>query len=194
MTQSFTNHAHCGSIRSVASSSKYLVSGSIDEVIHIISMKHRIESGTLVSHTGTITALEFLRSAFLFSASEDGNIGIWNTRKWECDKILRGHKDAVNSLSIHSSGKLLISVSKDKTLRTWNLVKGRCAYIVNLKDVSHQVLWSPSGVYFAVVFNDRIDMYDITTGGIFHSIEKAIFDKRINKVLFINVSFLTFTF
>ena len=190
--QSFTSHAHCGSIRCIVGSSKYLASGSIDEVIHVINMKHRVDTGTLISHTGTITALEFLRSAYLFSASEDGNICIWNTKKqWECEKILRGHQEAVTSMSIHSSGKLMISVSKDKTLRTWNLIKGRCAYILNLKSVAHQVLWSPSCIYFAIVFDYRIDVYNLATGGILCSIEKSVLnDRRINKILFIDVSFL----
>src|SRR5699024_6699597 len=99
--------AHCGSVRSIAASSKYLASGSVDEVIHLINIKHRIETGTLISHSGTITALEFLRSAYLFSASEDGQICIWNTRNWQKEKTLRGHKDAITSFSLHSSGKLL---------------------------------------------------------------------------------------
>lgn len=162
-------------------------------MIHIISMKHRIDAGSLLSHSGTVTALEFLRSAYLFSASEDGNICIWNSRKsWECEKVLRGHKDAVTSLSIHASGKLLLSVSKDRTLRTWNLVKGRCAYIINLKaDDAQQVLWSTSGIYFAVIFEHRIDVYDVGTGGVLDSFEaKDVSEnKRINKVLFANVSF-----
>lgn len=176
----------------MATSWKYLVSGGVDEVINIISMKHRIDAGSLLLHSGTVTALEFLRSAYLFSASEDGNICIWNSKKgWECEKILRGHKGAVTSLSIHASGKLLLSVSKDRTLRTWNLVKGRCAYIINLKaDDAQQVLWSTSGIYFAVIFERRIDVYDVGTGGILHSIEtkEVLENKRINKVLFADVS------
>ena len=188
LKQSFTNHAHRGSIRSMAASSKYLASGGIDEVIHLCNIKQRKETGTLNAHTGTITALEFMRNTHLFSASEDGNICIWNTRGWQCEKTLRGHKDAVTCISLHSSGKLLISVSKDKTLRTWNLIKGRCAYIVNLKEIAHQVLWSPSCLYFALVFDHRIDVYDIGTGGVVHSLDKSLFDKRINKIIFIDVS------
>lgn len=193
LKQSFTNHAHCGSIRSIAATNKYFVSGSIDESIHIINIKHRVDAGTLISHRGTITALEFLRSAYLFSASDDGNICIWNTKKkWECEKILRGHKDSVSSLSIHSSGKLLLSVSKDKTLRTWNLIKGRCAYIVNLKNVANQVIWSPSCIYFGVVFDNQIDIYDIASGSVLHSISKSTFDnKRFNKIIFLDDNIVT---
>jgi WD40 repeat protein len=43
----------------------------------------------------------------------------------------------INSLSVHPSGRLLLSVGKDKTLRTWNLIKGRSAFITNLKQGSN---------------------------------------------------------
>ena len=39
----------------------------------------------------------------------------------------------MNAVTIHPSGKLALSVSKDKTLRTWNLLKGRAAYTTNIK-------------------------------------------------------------
>lgn len=193
----------------MAHSWKYLVSGGVDEVIHIISMKHRIDAGTLVgAHSGTITALEFLRSAYLFSGSEDGTIAIWNSRKgWALEKVLRGHREGVTSLSVHASGKLLLSVSAgDRTLRTWNLVKGRCAYVINLKTPGaasppQQVVWSPSGAYFAVLYEHRLDVYDLGTGGVAHSVEKeaepSFFAKRLNKVLFADVRtafFLVFLF
>lgn len=42
-------------------------------------------------------------------------------------------RNSVNCISIHPSGKMALSVSKDKTLRTWNLIKGRSAYVTNMK-------------------------------------------------------------
>jgi WD40 repeat protein len=39
----------------------------------------------------------------------------------------------VLSLSVHPSGKLALTVGQDKTLRTWNLITGKSAYISNIK-------------------------------------------------------------
>lgn len=39
----------------------------------------------------------------------------------------------MNGLSVHPSGKLALTVSRDKTLKTWNLIEGKCAYTTNLK-------------------------------------------------------------
>ena len=79
--------------------------------------------------------MEFHGNSHLFSSSDNGTICVWDTRNWECEKTLKGHKDAVHCISVHPLGKMLLSVSKDKTLRTWNLIKGRCAYVTNLKSV-----------------------------------------------------------
>lgn len=35
----------------------------------------------------------------------------------------------MNDLAVHPSGKLALSVGHDRTLRIWNLMAGRCAFI-----------------------------------------------------------------
>lgn len=192
LEQSFTNHGHNGSVRCLAVSNKYVASGSIDERINLINIRHRCETGSLISHSGTIQALGFLRTSYLYSASDDGTIAIWSAGKaWNLEKVLRGHKDAVTAINVHPSGSLLLSISKDLTLRTWNLIKGRCAYIVNLKEVGHQVLWSPSCLYFAIIFDTHIDVYDISNGSIKFQISQqdiGLANKRLNKIVYLDVS------
>ena len=43
-------------------------------------------------YLGTISWLTFHKDTHLFSASEDGTIGIWEVGTWEYLKTLRGHK------------------------------------------------------------------------------------------------------
>jgi protein MAK11 len=39
-----------------------------------------------------------------------------------------GHKGRVNSVAVHPSGKVALSVGKDRTLRMWDLMRGKgCA-------------------------------------------------------------------
>lgn len=47
--------------------------------------------------------------------------------------------------SIHPSGRMALSVSRDRTLRLWNLLEGRCAYIKRLQGEGELVRWSPLG-------------------------------------------------
>jgi WD40 repeat protein len=69
------------------------------------------------------------------------------------------HSGAVHALSIHPTGRLALSVGVDKTLRTWNLVKGRSAFITNLKEEAHLVRWSPDGSSYLIAFDTYIEVY-----------------------------------
>ena len=42
-------------------------------------------------------------------------------------------RSPVYSVSVHPSGKLGLSLGKDKTLRTWNLMTAKTAYVTNIK-------------------------------------------------------------
>lgn len=48
----FTHHAHTASLSAVAVNSRFVVTGSKDETIHIYDMKKKIDHGALVHHNG----------------------------------------------------------------------------------------------------------------------------------------------
>ena len=153
-------------------------------------MKHRVDAGAFNLHNGTVTALEFYGSKHLFSASEDNNVAVFSIPDRKCEKILRGHSGPVTSLALHATGKLLLTVSKDASLRTWNLVKGRCAYVLNLKECANKIHWSPCQSKFAAVFDSHVDIYDITNGSILKVLDKTYFDKRIENIVYLNDRYL----
>ncbi|XP_037700037.1 p21-activated protein kinase-interacting protein 1 isoform X2 [Choloepus didactylus] len=183
----FTHHAHTASLSAVAVNSRFVVTGSKDETIHIYDMKKKIEHGALVHHNGTITCLKFYGNRHLISGAEDGLICVWNVKKWECLKSIKAHKGHVTFLSIHPSGKLALSVGTDKTLRTWNLVEGRSAFIKNIKQNAHIVEWSPGGEKYIVVIMNKIDIYQLDTAAISGTITN---EKRISSVAFLSESVL----
>jgi len=181
----FTHHAHTASISVVASSDRFIVTGSKDETVQVYDMKKRVEHGALLHHDGTITCLEFYGTAHLLSGGEDGLICVWKTKKWECQKTIKAHQGHVTSLSVHPSGKLALSVGTDKTLRTWNLIDGRSAFIKNIKQNAHIVRWSPDGDKYVVVINDKIDIYDLETASVTGTITNP---KRISSIKFLTNS------
>ncbi|XP_017746645.1 p21-activated protein kinase-interacting protein 1 isoform X1 [Rhinopithecus roxellana] len=183
----FTHHAHTASLSAVAVNSRFVVTGSKDETIHIYDMKKKIEHGALVHHSGTITCLKFYGNRHLISGAEDGLICIWDAKKWECLKSIKAHKGQVTFLSIHPSGKLALSVGTDKTLRTWNLVEGRSAFIKNIKQNAHIVEWSPSGEQYVVIIQNKIDIYQLDTASMSGTITNQ---KRISSVKFLSESVL----
>ena len=139
---------------------KVLVTGGSDEVVRIYDYARRIALGEIRHHDGTITSLNFFSSSHMLSSSEDGSIGIWRVHDWTLLHILGGHKNAVNDLSVHPSGRMAVSVSSDRTLRLWNLLEGRCAFIKRTKGAGQLVEWSPSGTHFAVAVEMDIFIYD----------------------------------
>lgn len=183
----FTHHAHTASVSAVAASERFVVTGSKDETIQLYDMKKKIEHGALLHHDGTITCLEFHGTSHLLSGGEDGLICVWSTKKWECLKTINAHKGHVTSLSVHPSGKLVLSVGTDKTLRTWNLTNGRSAFIKNIKQNAHIVRWSPDGDKYVVVVNDTVTVYNLETASVTGTVKNP---KRISSIKFLNNSIL----
>ncbi|XP_054982701.1 p21-activated protein kinase-interacting protein 1, partial [Sorex araneus] len=183
----FTHHAHSACLTAVAAGGRFAVTGSKDETIHIYDLRRRLDHGALVHHRGSITCLRFHGSRHLLSGAEDGLICVWDARKWECLKTLRAHRGHVTCLSIHPSGKLALSVGTDKTLRTWNLVEGRSAFVKNIKQNAHIVEWSPGGEKYVVAVQNRIDVYRLATASVSGTITCG---KRVSALAFLSESVL----
>ncbi|CAG8495795.1 12151_t:CDS:2, partial [Racocetra persica] len=156
--------AHIGCIKAVAVGSRYLASGSTDEVIKLYDIKKRKELGSLLQHEGSITTIQFYNKTHMISGSEDGTVCIWRTKDWECLKVLKGHKGRVNSVDIHPSGKIALSVSSDKTVRLWNFLTGRKASVNKLGREGEMVLWNSLGDHYAILMGQEIEIYNITDG------------------------------
>lgn len=74
----------------------------------------------------------------------------------------------------------------DKTLKTWNLIKGRTGFVTNLHGVGDVVRWSPEGTYYAVGISNRLDVYNVETAKVVYSVP---FGKRVSSLCFPNVCF-----
>ncbi|KAH3696877.1 hypothetical protein DPMN_084357 [Dreissena polymorpha] len=160
---SFTDNCHSGCVKCIAASEKgILATGSTDETIRLLNLRKMRELGSLVHHNGSVTSLQFHRG-FLFSTSDDGTLCLWRAFTWECMRTFKGHKSEVNCVSVHPSGKLALTVGKDKTLHTWNLITGRSAYISNIRKRAELVCWSPNGDNYVIVINNEIDVYSVET-------------------------------
>nr|XP_012226354.1 PREDICTED: p21-activated protein kinase-interacting protein 1-like [Linepithema humile] len=190
--KSFATHSHLASVRSVASNKRYLASAGADETVCLYDMRQRRESGKLMHHTDTINCVTFTpEGSHLFTCSKDGSIGAIRCGNWQMEKLWpTAHKgSAVNTLAIHPSGKLALSTGEDGTLRTWNLIKGRQAYAINLVPTLKNeakwitiVKWSPSGEKYLLAVNQNIYMYSVETAGIDN---KLVFDSKVVCVEFL---------
>lgn len=184
-------HASHGSLKSIAcsKSGKYMATGGMNERISVYSLTDNQEMGELAGHSGAITYLQFFDDSFLVSASEDNTMHIWRCYDWENIHILGGHKDTVNAFAIHQSGKIALSVSRDKTLKIWNLVQGRCSLSKKLSSSGEFVMWHPRGESYLVGTSTSIQVYSTSTN---ETIIDNTTRSRINHVSFVQTSDDTF--
>ncbi|PPQ98044.1 hypothetical protein CVT26_003039 [Gymnopilus dilepis] len=154
--------AHVSCIKAVAASphgGKWLATGSADEIIKVWDLRRRKEIGGLMHHEGSITHLLFPSRSHLLSASEDGTLCLFRARDWAVLRALKGHKGRVNAVAVHPSGKVALSVGKDKALRMWDLMRGKGVASTKLGKEGEIVRWSVDGSKFLVQSGSSMDVY-----------------------------------
>ncbi|PWN51651.1 WD40 repeat-like protein [Violaceomyces palustris] len=179
----FTFPAHVSSIRSVACAgptSKWLATGGTDEVVKVWDIKRRKEVGALTGHEGTITSLSFASKAYLITTSADSNINLYRTRDWALLRTLKGHLGRINSASVHPTGRLALSVGSDRTIRMWDLMRGRPAASTRIGTEADSVRWDTQGKRLIVLSNNQAMIFSIDMTKISELEEK----KRIGDVRF----------
>lgn len=122
---SFADHSHAGSVRSIAAADKYLISSGADETVKIFNLRNRTEHGTLNHSDAMINAMTFYDKKHLITCAEDGKVCILKTGTWNVEKTLLKHTQGVIDVAVHPSGKMAMTIGKDRKLITWNLIKGR---------------------------------------------------------------------
>ncbi|CAE6482751.1 unnamed protein product [Rhizoctonia solani] len=162
LTPIFIFPAHVACVRAVAASpqgGKWLATGSTDEIVKVWDLRRRKEVGGLIQHQGSITCLSFPSRSYLLSASEDGTLALFSTRDWALLRTLKGHKGRVNDVSMHPSGKVALSVGKDRTLRMWDMMRGKGSASTKLGKEGELVRWSVSGKIFAVQAGSTLEIF-----------------------------------
>lgn len=183
LVQSFTVKAHCGPVRSLATGSKYVISGGSDEMCKVFDMNSRTEHGVLMHHEGTVTCLATHPPSHLLTAGDDNTLAVLRMGSWQVEKTLYKHSAGITAMAIHPTGKLAFTAGKDKKLITWNLVKARPAFISNIKGIAEFLVVSPDGTRYAVGLHRRVDVYSIENAGVEYTIDLKA---RPNCLVFLN--------
>lgn len=184
---SFGFHETPGSLKALAISSagRYLICGGMDEYIRVFDLEKKCSLGEMSGHTGCVTALGFVGEKFVISGSEDGTMIIWKVHGWQKLHILGGHKGPVNDFALHPSGKLCVSVSKDNTLKIWNLVHGRCAFTRRLKGPAQNIAWHQEKDYYLLIIGNEVQIYN--SSGNNECTGKVTLSSRVNKACFVDI-------
>jgi len=89
----------------------------------------RGSNSILFGHHSTITAIAQACSVpMVISASEEGQLIVWNMESGMDVLKLQGHTDRINGVALTADGKFAVSASNDMTIRIWDLHSGNEAW------------------------------------------------------------------
>ncbi|KAL3072395.1 hypothetical protein niasHT_034079 [Heterodera trifolii] len=105
--------------------SKLVVTGSADKSVKIWGLDFGDCHRSLFAHDDIVTCVKFSKEIsderLFWSASKDGTLKQWDADKFHWIQTLNGHTDQIDALAITADGRTLISASRDKSVRLWQL-------------------------------------------------------------------------
>ncbi|CAG8237740.1 unnamed protein product [Penicillium salamii] len=168
---------------------------------------HDVQSGALLrkleGHEGGVWAIKQYQNT-LVSASTDRSIRVWDIEKGECTHIFRGHKSTVRTLEIllptqvdqHKTDEsdavhdwpLIISGSRDSTLRIWKLPQAEdptylpstdaqgedCPYLLQvLEGHKHSVraMAAHGDTLVSGSYDCTVRIWKVSTGALLHTLD-----------------------
>ncbi|KAL2001469.1 hypothetical protein VTN02DRAFT_1705 [Thermoascus thermophilus] len=155
-----------------------LASGSEDTTIKIWDWELGELERTIKGHTKAVLDVDYggpRGNTLLASCSSDLTIKLWDpSDEYKNIRTLPGHDHSVSAVRFipsgaagsPMSGNLLVSASRDKTLRIWDVTTGYCVKTLNGHlDWVRDVAASPDGRFLFSAGNDQVPrLWDISSG------------------------------
>eukprot|EP00340_Litonotus_pictus_P006003 CAMPEP_0170529506 /NCGR_PEP_ID=MMETSP0209-20121228/24498_1 /TAXON_ID=665100 ORGANISM="Litonotus pictus, Strain P1" /NCGR_SAMPLE_ID=MMETSP0209 /ASSEMBLY_ACC=CAM_ASM_000301 /LENGTH=495 /DNA_ID=CAMNT_0010821541 /DNA_START=12 /DNA_END=1499 /DNA_ORIENTATION=- len=104
----------------------YIFTSGTDEIIRIYDITSKKEKGIIVSYSGTVSKIVILKK--LLFAVCDNNLEVFKLKDFSKAKSMIGHKHPINSVLVHSTGKLVFTVGRDNHLMMWSVNKSKPAF------------------------------------------------------------------
>lgn len=148
-----------------------LASSSEDACIKLWDYETGNFERTLKGHTDVVQDIAFdpQSGKLLCSCSADMSIRLWDIQEtYSCIKTLQGHDHNVSSVAFTPSGDHVVSSSRDRTIKIWEVVSGYCVRtLTGHRDWVRQVRIFFDGSLMASCSNDQsIFVWQISTSAL----------------------------
>ena len=111
------------------------------------------EIHSYIGHAGSITGLCFVGEHGLCTSSSDCTMSLWSIKDGYRIGVMKGHTRTVTACTANKSGKLIVSVSLDMSIRVWNGSDGKFVSVLKTPGNASQincVAFHPEGQLVAV--------------------------------------------
>ena len=184
-------------IRTIYHKSNSLFVSGTDEVIHMYNIHKKLSEGDLVTYSGSVNDIK-IHDNYLIVAGENNTIPIWRMSDFNNIIELKGHKKAINSIDIHSSGGFLVSGGRDNCVIIFDLLTGRKIEKFEFDYICNKVELFDKDKFLMVVFDLHIFILDLmksgNQSGNDNVIQKLNFTKKIiNAYIVKNKMVIVFT-
>jgi uncharacterized protein with WD repeat len=104
-------------------------------------------------------------------ASLDMTVRVWSAETGDCEQIMKGHTDYVNSAAFSPEGRQIVSGSYDNTVRVWDVATGDCQQTMKGHTGGvNSVSYSTDGTQIVSGSDDNtVRVWDAATGNCQHT-------------------------
>ena len=181
IVSNFSFTASQNAIRTIYHKTKSLFVSGTDEIIHMYNIKEKLSEGDLMTYSGSVNDIK-IHDNYLIVAGENNTIPIWRMTDFNNIIELKGHKKAINSIDIHSSGGFLVSGGRDNLVIIFDLLTGRKIEKFEFDYILNKVELFDKDNYLMVLFDLHIFILDLMKSGNSGNeniIQKLNFNKKI---------------
>ncbi len=146
------HHGDVVTIVAVSPDSTKIAAGFKSCIVRLYDFATGKEIHSYIGHAGSITSLCFAGDK-LCTSSSDTTLSLWSIKEGFRFGVLKGHTRTVTACTANTSGKLIVSVSLDMSIRVWSGTDGSFVSVLKTPGSGSQmnsVAFHPEGQLIAV--------------------------------------------
>lgn len=147
------HHGDPITIVAVSPDGSKLAAGFKSCIVRLYEMATGKEVHSYIGHAGSVTGLCFVGDNGLCTSSSDTNLSLWSVKEGFRIAVMKGHKRSVTACTANKSGKSIVSVSLDMSIRVWKGTDGSFVSVLKTPGGGSQincVAFHPEGQLIAV--------------------------------------------
>lgn len=162
LTPVFNSHDHIGRVKALSvSPSGVIATAGEDESIKLYNFNTKKSLASIVGPKGVCSRLVATKK-FLIAAHETGKVSISGVKDMAIYHQLSIFKHPVIDCDLHSSGKLLLCLSKTGRFALWSLAD--CSMVFHRKSAAgHEIIRFLNDLEFVLANRKSIHVFDIKT-------------------------------